>query len=146
MLIDLKKRLREEEIRELLAWSVFPDPGRVDEVIERYEQSPDWSISGLEDDEGIVGLIGYRLRPRGELEVLHLAVIPEARGVGFGRLLLLETIERERPAAVVAEADEHTVEFFRHVGFVVESLGASPYGEERFRCVFATDYGGGPED
>jgi len=146
MLIDLKKRLREEEIRELLACSVFPEPGRVDEVIERYEQSSDWAISGLTDDDGIVGLIGYRPGDRGELEVLHLAVIPEARGAGFGRWLLLETIERERPAAVVAEADEHTVEFFRHVGFVVESLGESPYGEERFRCVFATDYGGEPED
>ena len=146
MLIDLKKRLREEEIRELLAWSVFPDPGRVDEVIERYERSPDWSIAGLDDEEGIVGLIGYRLVGGGFMEVLNLAVDPEARGVGFGRLLLLEAIERERPTVVVAEADEHAVEFFRHVGFVVESLGETAHGEERFRCMFATDYGDGPED
>jgi len=78
--------------------------------------------------------------------VLHLAVDPEARGAGLGRLLLLEAIERERPAVVVAEADEHAVEFFRRVGFVVESLGEAAHGEERFRCVFATDYGDGPED
>jgi len=145
MLIDLKNRLQEGEIRELLAWSIFPDPDLVDEVIEQYERRPDLDIAGLDDGDGIVGLIGYRLGNGRALEVLHLAVDPEARGMGYGRLLLLEAIERERPAVVVAEADEHVVEFFRHVGFVIESLGESPFGEERFRCVFVTDYGAGAE-
>lgn len=147
MLIDLKNRLREPAIRELLAWSVFPDPDRVDEVIERYEREPDLAIAGLEENGQWIGLIGYRLRDGNVLQVLHLAVDPEARGLGYGRGLLLEAIERVRPALVVAETDEETVDFFRNIGFTIESLGMAPTGEERFRCVFVTHYAeGSPED
>jgi ribosomal protein S18 acetylase RimI-like enzyme len=143
MLVDLKNRLREPAIRELLAWSVFPDPGRVDEVIGQYEREPDLAIAGLEEDGEWIGLIGYRLRDGGVLQVLHLAVDPEARGLGYGRGLVLEAIARERPAAVVVETDEDTVDFFRNIGFSIVSLGETPTGAERFRCVFETDFAEG---
>lgn len=143
MLIDLKNRLRDPVIRELLAWSVFPDPDRVDEVIGEYEREPDLAIAGLEEDGKWIGLIGYRLREGGVLQVLHLAVDPEARGLGYGRGLVLEAIARERPALVVVETDEENVDFFRNIGFTIESLGLTPAGTERFRCVFETDYAEG---
>jgi ribosomal protein S18 acetylase RimI-like enzyme len=139
MLIDLKGRLRESAVRELLAWSVFPDPDRVDEVIETYEREPDLAIAGLEEDGQWIGLIGYRLREGGVLQVLHLAVDPQARGLGYGRGLVLEAIAKEQPKVVAVETDEENVDFFRNIGFTIESLGPTPTGAERFRCVFVTD-------
>lgn len=136
MLIDLKPKLDDVDILELLSYSVFPDPAHLDDVRELYRTRPDLKLYGLEDDGELVGLIGYSINEEKWLKIEHLAVYPECRGVGFGRGLILEAIAWENPVVVIAETDEDTVEFYRHIGFQIESLGEVSPGTERFRCTY----------
>jgi hypothetical protein len=41
---------------------------------------------------------------------------------------------------VYAETDEEAADFYRNIGFTVESLGEKYPGIERFKCTFETDF------
>ncbi|WNQ11925.1 GNAT family N-acetyltransferase [Paenibacillus aurantius] len=139
MLINIKDRLDEPAIQELLACSVFPDPDRVMETIETYRREPERELYGHESEGEIIGLIGFRLENGGTLTIDHLAVRPDCRGAGFGRGLLLETLELKEPREMVAETDEDAVDFYRSTGFIVVSLGENYPGAERFRCIYRAE-------
>jgi len=139
LLIDVKEKLDREDIVELLEYSVFPDPDAVQEAVKSYKENRDLYLYGLESEEEIVGIIGFEIRDGGELIVRHLAVKPDARGLGFGRGLILETILMKQPSKIVAETDEDAVDFYRAIGFEVVSLGEKHPGVERFICTYETD-------
>lgn len=137
--IDLKPRLGEPEIIELLEYSMFPDPDRVEMALNRYRTEPSYEIYGIEEDGRVVGLAGFTLQEDGQLYLRHIAVHPEHRREGYGRGLILELIELKRPREIVAETDEEAVDFYRNVRFDIVSLGEPYPGVERFRCVYEVD-------
>ncbi len=139
MLLNIKKYVDRPEIRELLSYSVFPDPEELELAVLEYKNNPDLQLGGLESEKEIIAVIGYRHVEEGTIEVKHLAVRPDCRGAGFGRGLLLELIAKEKPKRIVAETDEETVEFFRNVGFEIRSLGEKFPGAEKFLCSFQTE-------
>ncbi|BFH14668.1 GNAT family N-acetyltransferase [Paenibacillus melissococcoides] len=138
MFINVKPRLREAAIRELVELSVFPDPDKVEAVLKRYEQHPDHELWGYESEGEVAGIIGFRKQGK-EIEILHLAVHPELRGAGFGRGMILELIHQEQPDVLKAETDEEAVDFYRNIGFRIESRGEIYPGAERFTCTYETD-------
>ncbi|BFH68167.1 N-acetyltransferase [Paenibacillus dendritiformis] len=137
MFINVKPRLRETAIRELIELSVFPDPDKVEAVLQRYEQHAEDEVWGYENDGEAAGIIGFRKQGK-EIEILHLAVHPEMRGAGFGRGMILELIHQEQPDVVKAETDEEAVDFYRNIGFRIESRGEIYPGVERFTCMYET--------
>ena len=141
MLIDLKPQLRQDDVQELLGLSVFPDPDRLAEAVDSYEQDDANALQGLRDDEDgkLIGVIGYRRNPNGVLEIRHIAVSPDERGQGYGRAMVLEALAKTDPAAIVAETDEEAIDFYRNIGFTVESLGERYPGVERFKCTYITE-------
>jgi len=139
LLIDVKGKLDQEEIVELLEYSVFPDPDAVAEAVKSYKEHSEFFLYGLEAEEEIVGIIGFELRGGGELIIRHLAVKPDARGLGFGRGLILETIALKQPAKIVVETEEDAVDFYRAIGFEIVSLGEKVPGVERFTCTYVTE-------
>ncbi|MBD0380794.1 GNAT family N-acetyltransferase [Paenibacillus sedimenti] len=139
MLVEVKSRLEESQIQELLGYSVFPDPEDLDSTIELYKNDSELLLFGYESEGVMVGIIGFRLNGSNEMTLTHLAVEPESRGVGFGRGIILEIIEEAKPARIVAETDEEAVEFYRNIGFVINSLGEVYPGVERFRCTYEID-------
>jgi len=62
--------------------------------------------------------------------------VPEARGAGFGRGMILELLHQFEPVAIEAETDEDAVHFYRSIGFRVESIGEIVPGTERFCCIY----------
>jgi len=52
LLIDLKPKLDDADILELLSYSVFPDPAHLEHVRELYRTRSDLKLYGLEDDGG----------------------------------------------------------------------------------------------
>ncbi|GAC43247.1 GNAT family N-acetyltransferase [Paenibacillus popilliae] len=137
MFINVKPQLREADIRDLIELSVFPDPENVEAVLTKYEQHPGDELWGYESEGEVVGLIGFRKYGK-EIEILHIAVHPELRGAGFGRGMILELIHQEQPDIVTAVTDEDAVDFYRNIGFTIESLGEIDPGVERFTCTFET--------
>lgn len=142
MLREIKDQLERDEIRELIGMSIFPDPEKLDRVIAAYRSNPLLQIAGYmdrDDEDQVIGIVGFTLDASKELAIQHLAVLPEMRGLGYGRGMLLELIHQYEPQRVSAETDEEAVDFYRSVGFTVESLGEKYPGVERFLCVYETD-------
>jgi len=136
MLIDLKTRLDEPAIREILEYSVYADADKLNRTIEAYREDAGLELFGLDEEGEIIGLIGLRMQVSGELTIEHMAVSPDFRGLGYGRGLILEAIDKKSPSVVIAETDEESVDFYRNIGFEIESLGELYPGTERFRCIF----------
>ncbi len=136
MLVDLKSRLHEEEVQNLIELSEFPDSEHVSRAIEQYRTTDDLSIMGYESEGQIVGIVGFRTESNERMTLRHIAVQPEARGAGFGRGMILELLHQFNPVSIEAETDEESVEFYRSIGFTIESIGEKTPGTERFRCTY----------
>lgn len=139
MLLNIKKYIERPEIKQLLSYSIFPDPNHVDKVVEEYKNSSEHQLFGLESEKEIVAIIGYRYLNKEEIEIMHLAVRPDCRGAGFGRGLLLELLRKEKPKKLIAETDEEAVDFYRNVGFEIVSVGEKYPGVERFKCIYQAE-------
>jgi len=135
MLIDIKGRMAEESIKEILEYAIYPDPDKVDKTLMEYQSDPLLELMAIEDDGEIVGIIGFRLADR-SLVIQHIAVHPEYRGMGYGRGLILELIELKNPEKITVETDEDAVEFYRNIGFSISSLGEKYPGVERYQCEY----------
>lgn len=123
------------QTRELLAHAVgFPTVEKLTNIAHLYSEQPDRLIVGIEAVSQLAGLIGVALEPSGTVEILHIAVIPQRRGIGIGRQLIDEIIHRTKAHTLTAETDSSAVGFYRRLGFEVETLGSERYGVERFRC------------
>ncbi|MGE7823046.1 GNAT family N-acetyltransferase [Paenibacillus sp. NPDC093718] len=139
MLKDITMQAMQPEVKELLSYSVFPDPEAVDQAAAIYEKGPS-RLFGFEEDGLLLGVIGFDV-DQDELTIRHLAVLPENRGKGYGRGLILELLleVQPKPARVIAETDEEAVNFYRSIGFEVYSLGEKYPGVERFRCIYEVE-------
>ncbi|WP_308636438.1 GNAT family N-acetyltransferase [Paenibacillus silvisoli] len=139
MLIDIKARLDEEAIQDLLGWAVFPDPDHLAKAVQRYKDDADLKLLGYESEEEIIGLIGYHYASADTIEIDHISVDPAERYKGYGRGMILELLELEKPTVLQAETDEEAADFYRSSRFTVESLGESYPGVERFKCTYFVD-------
>ncbi|MFD2612947.1 GNAT family N-acetyltransferase [Paenibacillus gansuensis] len=140
MLTEIKHRVQETEVKELLSCSVFPDPEAVDAAAAAYEANRELSLYGYVEEGELIALIGLELHGDNGVTIRHLAVDPLRRGEGYGRGILLEVLEQLHPVRMTAETDEEGVNFYRNVGFIVESLGEAYPGVERFRCVYEAEW------
>jgi len=139
MLEQMKHRLGEEEIRELIGYSVFPDPERIEQAITRYQQEDAMQLYGAVEEDEVIGIVGFTKDEDQNLILQHIAVRPENREQGHGRGIMLELIGLMNPKSIVAETDEDAADFYRNIGFTVVSLGEKYPGVERFRCEYVTD-------
>jgi ribosomal protein S18 acetylase RimI-like enzyme len=139
MLIPVKQRITEESIQELLTYAIFPDPERIENEIKLYQSEPALELYGHEEDDEILGVVGFIMHPNQTLELKHIAVKPEERSKGYGRGLILQLLELKQPAIIEAETDEDSVDFYRNVGFSIVSLGEKYPGVERFKCIYEVE-------
>ncbi|CAI6029592.1 GNAT family N-acetyltransferase [Cohnella sp. JJ-181] len=139
MLIDVRNRLDERQIYELLEMSVFPDPDRLLSVIAEYKDNSGLQIRGYEDHGETIGIIGFEAVDAGTIVIRHIAVHPDERGKGYGRGMVLHLLTEADPDRIEAETDEDGVNFYRSIGFTVHSLGEKYPGVERYLCVYVVD-------
>jgi ribosomal protein S18 acetylase RimI-like enzyme len=139
MLLDLKNRLNEPRIQELIGYSVFPDPERVKKTLSNYKDQEDLKLMGYESVGNLIGIIGYKIDGNRMLEIKHISVDPLERGQGHGRIQIIELIQLLEPLEVHAETDHDSVDFYRNIGFIITSLGEQYPGVERFKCIYNTE-------
>jgi ribosomal protein S18 acetylase RimI-like enzyme len=139
MLIPIKQRITEESIQELLSYAIFPDPERMEQATKLYQSEPALELYGHEEDDEILGVVGFIVHPNQTLELKHIAVKPGERSKGYGRGLILELLELKQPAIIEAETDEDSIDFYRNVGFSIVSLGEKYPGVERFKCIYEVE-------
>jgi ribosomal protein S18 acetylase RimI-like enzyme len=139
VLIQLKSRIHEPEVQELLSYSVFPDPDHLNRALQQYVDKEELHLDGYEDEGQLIGLIGYESTGTSEITIHHIAVLPENRFKNYGRGMISQVLAQYNPDRLIAETDVEAVEFYRNTGFVVYSLGELYPGVERFRCVLEKD-------
>lgn len=139
MLIDVKSQLANEEIRELLEHAVHGDDEDLARTVQQYATDADCKLYAFQEEGKYIGIIGYRNVDGNSMELQHLTVHPEDRGMGYGRGILLDALVQESPARVFAETDEESADFFRSIGFQVTGFTKVPGGPEHFRCIYETD-------
>ncbi|MEX2416540.1 MAG: GNAT family N-acetyltransferase [Paenibacillaceae bacterium] len=139
MFVDIKSRLQESQLTELLSYSIFPDETRLIHIIKEYQSNSELEIYGFETEGELIGVLGIRMGEESTLHILHLSVHPNYRGLGYGRGQLMEMIALKKPEQLMAETDEDSVDFYRNVGFTVVSLGEKYPGVERFQCMYHTN-------
>lgn len=144
MFEDVKSLLKDiPELVELLSYSIVPapEPEELEQIVEEYRTNPSCRIYALAYEDEWIGIIGYEKQGNGVIEIRHIAVHPGMRGSGFGRGLILELIGVEEDASELyaVTTDEIAVDFFRNIGFTIESIGELYPGIERFRCRYLID-------
>jgi ribosomal protein S18 acetylase RimI-like enzyme len=139
MFIEMTNRWDDPLLRDLLQYSIYSDAENVEEIIAAYMAGNGRSLYGYEEEGELIGIVGFAMNETGELKIEHLAVAPDFRGLGYGRGLVLEALDKKKPALLTAETDEDAVNFYRSIGFEIESLGELYPGVERFKCIYSVD-------
>ncbi|MBP2112373.1 GNAT family N-acetyltransferase [Paenibacillus silagei] len=140
MLIDLKPLVGTPQVNELLAYAVIDDPDALIRTSEEYSKLAAMQLCGWEEDGLLVGLTGYEETEDGSLDIRHISVLPENRGKGYARGMILELVTSRQPRYLIAETeDEIAADFYRSLGFMVYSLGENAAGIEMFRCVYEVE-------
>lgn len=140
MLIDLKTLIGTAEVDELLSYAVIDDPEALQRTSDEYSSQTALQLCGWEEDGLLLGLTGFEETEDGSLDIRHIAVLPENRGKGYARGMILELVTTRQPRYLVAETeDEIAADFYRSLGFMVYSLGENSAGIETFRCVYEVE-------
>ncbi|MDQ0193215.1 GNAT family N-acetyltransferase [Paenibacillus wynnii] len=140
MLKDIKHLLGTPEVNELLTYAVIDEPDALQHTSSEYSEQAALQLFGWEEEQLLLGLVGFEETEDGSLEVKHMAVLPENRGKGYARGMILELLTSREPRYLMAETeDEVAANFYRNLGFMVYSLGVNGAGIEMFRCVYETE-------
>lgn len=139
MFKDVKNLIEEAEIKALMSYCIFPDPDKLDKVIAQYKSKSDHRLYGIVVENQVVGIVGYKQLSSDVIEIQHISVSPQYRGGGYGRGLVLELLNTEKPAKIIAETDGDAVDFYRRIGFKINSLGEKYPGVERYLCFYLVD-------
>ncbi len=135
-MVDLAPRLDDPNIVALLAYSVgFPTPEKLQAITARYRTDVAWILLGVEVGEAVVGCIGIELNADTTAVIRHIAVAPQHRGRGIGRMMIETVCAQHQLRQLSAETDVDAVSFYKRCGFVVTSLGELYPGTERFWCM-----------
>lgn len=138
MLIDMKSKADDERVLNLLEHAVFPDEEELRRTADAYKSESNKQLYAYTLEDDLIGIIGFT-NWNGRIEIHHLAVHPKYRGLGYGRGILLELIALTNPRELYAVTDDDAVDFYRYVGFAINSLGEVYPGRERFQCVYQID-------
>lgn len=137
MLVRVTSFPVQPEIAELMEYATHFDAEQEKKAWEQYESGAELYV--FEDEEEIVGLIGFSIDASGEMNILHLAVRPEDRLKDYGRGMIVEALLLKKPDVVIAVTDEEEADFFRNIGFTVNGFYPGPHEPERFRCVYESE-------
>lgn len=140
MLLDIKHLIGTPDVNELLSYAVIDDPNALEQTSAEYKEQAGLQLFGWEEEELLLGLVGFEETEDGSLDILHIAVLPENRGKGYARGMILELLTAREPRYLVAETeDEIAADFYRSLGFMVYSLGENEAGIEMLRCVYEVE-------
>ncbi|WP_195576514.1 GNAT family N-acetyltransferase [Paenibacillus sp. 1001270B_150601_E10] len=131
--VDLKSYYKPQEVIELLSHCMWPDEEKIVAELENYRKDPNRDMMGYVWNHQLIGLVGIVPVHDKELILRHMAIKPQYRGQGIGKQMIMEC-RSQYAMPLVAETDKEAVDFYRRVGFQIESLGEKYPGIERFHC------------
>jgi ribosomal protein S18 acetylase RimI-like enzyme len=137
-MIDIRYRLGSAEVRDLVDQLEYPAEIRerkTAEILKEYQEQSEQPILAVNASGKLVAFIGLRFELPHQAIIRHIAVHRSHRGQGgIGTQMILYVCSTYCIHKITAETDRDAVEFYRKVGFEVQSLGEKYPGTERFLC------------
>ena len=140
-MIDIRSQLGSTAVRNLVDHLEYPVEMRerkTEQILTEYRENRGQSILGAAEDGELLGFIGFRSDSPDRAVIRHIAVRRDRRGQGIGKQMILHVCNAYGLQEITAETDREAVNFYRRVGFRVESLGEKYQGTERFLCTLTT--------
>ncbi len=132
-LVNVKSRLGEDAVSELLAFSVFnPTREKLQKRTDSYIADKSVKAVVLSDKGRLVALAVFKVEEK-TATVLDLAVDAKLRGKGFGRRILELIAKKNDVWKIKAETDSEAVGFYEKCGFEAEKI-PTEYSTERYLC------------
>ncbi len=122
-------------ILELLRLCVCGDHSKVLAELQQYDDDPDRLLSGIVQQDELVGAAGLWRPYPDQAILLHIAIKPQYQRQGLGTKLIDHLMRHYNIPILEAETDIAAVDFYRRLGFQITSLGEKYPGVERFRCL-----------
>jgi ribosomal protein S18 acetylase RimI-like enzyme len=141
-MVDIRPRLDSPEVRELVNQLEYPlsiREAKTTQILAEYRENPDQPILGVESEGELLALIGLRRITATAAVIRHIVVRRDCRNQGVGREMIGDICRRFSLSDLTAETDRDAVEFYRKVGFDIQSLGEKYPGTERFACRLTTE-------
>ncbi|MCL2077609.1 MAG: GNAT family N-acetyltransferase [Oscillospiraceae bacterium] len=137
MFIDIKNRISEPVVRQIIAAAVFDDS---DEGLNQWEARimgrDSQKLYAWVDNDKIVGVCNFEAHSD-FAEILTIAVAENFRGRGVGYAMILALKDKYK-MNIEAETDDNAVNFYRKCNF--ETTAIRKYDVRRWTCVlYVTD-------
>ena len=110
-----------------------PTPQKVKDALKEYTQ-PGFCLFSIKSQDQLVAFAGVEIM----LEIVtihHLAVLPDYRHNGYGRLLIVFLQNRFPEKEIHVETDTESIKFYEKCGFSYYAFKGK-FGNTRYRCRF----------
>lgn len=134
MMTLIRDTVLDSRVENLLAYAM--SSAKIESEYESYLTDETHLLYGYEVEGELVGVVGIHLTSPHEGTILQIAVGPDYRGCGIGKHMLNYLAKWHELTKLVAETDLDAVDFYRTLGFTINSLGEKYPGCERFNCEF----------
>ncbi len=88
----------------------------------------------LKSENKIIAILGLKYIDIGSYEILHIAVLPEFRGLGLGNKIIESIIKKKDIEKLIAETDDDAVLFYKKCGFEIRLLESDYKQSKRYLC------------
>jgi ribosomal protein S18 acetylase RimI-like enzyme len=134
-IIDIKNNLRNEDILQILAESIYmPVEERLRNRADKFMLDRNVKAYGAKINGKVCGVVIFSDSNNKQLIILEIAVLSSMQKQGIGRSLINYIIKLFNPETIIAETDDEAVEFYRKIGFEISSLGEKYPNIIRYDC------------
>lgn len=139
-ILDIKAHLKDENILAILAESTYMSTEeKLNARAEKYMNDDRIVVWGANVADKFHGIIILSCKENDNIEILDIAVLKESQKQGIGHRMIKCIKESYKPISILAETDDDAVDFYRKIGFKVQSLGERYPGIIRYECKWECD-------
>jgi ribosomal protein S18 acetylase RimI-like enzyme len=129
-------RHNKEEVENLLSMaSGDPSPKRLRQLLDEFYIQDNRSLFIALRNGKLIGIIGIEFTDKSHCVITHVAVIPDTRKQGIGRMLIEYVFKKSELMSLEAETDLDAIDFYLACGFSVKEIESRWSGARRFKCV-----------
>ena len=105
----------------------------IDEYLKKVRTQNEYDVVGYYENEKLMGLLIYKVE--NELVVIEvISVEKDERGKGIGETILEEAQKRTQCEKIEAVCELLATNFYKKMGFEIESLEKNYYNEVFYKC------------